>query len=805
MRKTFIILLYLFIAITASYSQTKSLHALKIPSGKISIDGVIERDVLLSAQIADDFTQWEPNPGIKDEDRTEVRLVYDDIALYVIAEMHLDKTKTVSQILSERDDPGVADFLIFSFDPFGDNALSYNFGVTAAGVQFDFKLSENGEDFNWNEVWKSKVSITDSSWIAELQIPYSAIRFPKQSVDERKVNFTRHINNGRTKSSWNSVEPTENNFNMSNGILTGFEIEKTPVRLSLSPYLAAYIDKKSGHEMSWYVKGGADLKYGINESFTLDMMLIPDFGQVRSDDYSLNLSPYEIYYDEKRSFFKEGTELFERAGIFYSRRIGGIPENFFAVEEHTAEHEIITSNPSELQLLNALKVSGKTKKGTSIGFLNALSLKSEAVIKDTITGEERTFVTQDYTNYNVMAVEQSIRNNSYISFVNTNMLIPNTDFMANTTGTEFKLAEKSSTYAIVGQGAYSYNKFDTVQTENGFYSDLSFEKIKGKFKFDIGTEFMNDSYNPNYMGYVQSNNEIENEVEIAYTFYNPLKKLLRLNADMRYARNTFYKPRHILSSEINLNLYALTNRHLSLWMNTGGELGTIYAFNETRTPDRYFQQSRTNYLIFGFSSNYAKPFALDGNMTYWRNIDKVQYEYGINLSPRIRFSDAFMLILMSDYSYNKSYGYTGTDSLDIQFGMRLRRDIQNVIDAKYIFNNRSSLSLRVSHINSKVEYAGSFILDSDGIPQPADFELEPLDFNMLNSYLIYQLEIAPGSFLSLTWKNELLKTDSELADTYFQSLKETVNDNPNNNLSVRLILYLNYFTLKNRITDRKKE
>jgi hypothetical protein len=796
-------MLTVFLFFASAYSQTKSIHALKIPNGKISVDGVIERDVLLSVQTANDFTQWEPNPGKKDEDRTEIRLVYDDIALYVIAEMHLDKTKTISQILSERDDPGVADYLIFSFDPFGDNALSYNFGITAAGVQFDFKLSENGEDFNWNEVWKSKVNITDSSWIAELQIPYSAIRFPKQTIGERKVNFTRHINDGRTKSSWNPVEPTENNFNMSNGILTGFEITKTPVRLSLSPYVSAYIDKRSGHDLSWYIKGGADLKYGINESFTLDMMLIPDFGQVRSDDYSLNLSPYEIYYDEHRSFFKEGTELFERAGIFYSRRIGGVPRDYYLLEDTISEHEIITSNPSELQLLNALKVSGKTKQGTSVGFLNALSLKSEALLEDTLTGEKRTFITQDYTNYNVVAIEQSLKDNSYISFVNTNMLIPNSDFMANTTGTEFKLAEKSSTYAVIGQGAYSYNKIDADQTEDGFYSDLSIEKIKGKFKFDIGTELMNDTYNPNYMGYLQNNNAIESEAEVSYSFFNPLKRILRLNAEISYSRNIFFKPRHLLYSDINLNVYALTHKNLSVWFNTGGEIGNIYDFNETRTSDRYFQQTGSNYYNFGISSNYAKAFALDVNYTYWRNRDKVQYGNALNVSPRFRFSDAFMLILMSDYSFSKSYGYTGTEGLDIQFGMRLRRDIQNVVDAKYIFSNRSSLSLRVSHINSKVEYDGSFIIDSEGIPQPADFELEPLDFNMLNSYLIYQLEVAPGSFLSLTWKNELLKTDSELADSYFQSLKETVNDHPNNNLSVRVILYLNYFTLKNRLIDRK--
>jgi hypothetical protein len=792
-------LMLLATAFTLTYSQTKSINAVKIPTGKIVIDGIPDREILLNCQSAREFTEWDPNPGKKEKDRTEVRIVYDDIALYVIAEMHLDQTKMISQILTERDDAGVSDYFIFNFDPFGDNALSYNFGVTAAGVQFDFKLSENGEDFNWNEVWKSKINITDSSWIAELQIPYSAIRFPKKNTGERKVNFIRHINDGRTKLSWSPIEPTENNLNMSNGTLNGFEISSTPVRLSLSPYISAYVEKKSGLPgISWYVKGGADLKYGINESFTLDMMLIPDFGQVRSDDYSLNLSPYEIYYDERRSFFKEGTELFERAGIFYSRRIGGNPLNFYTLNEEMTENEIITSNPSELQLLNAFKVSGKTKKGTSLGFLNALSLKSEAVLEDTVTGEERTFITQSFTNYNVAAFEQSLKHNSYVSFVNTNMLIPNSDFMANVTGTDFKLAEKRNTYAFFAKGAYSYNKLIQDSSNNGFYSDFSFEKIKGKFKFQIGNSLLNDTYNPNYMGYLQSNNEIVNEAVISYTFFNPVKKILRLNTEMRYAHNTFFKPRHMLSSEININIYALTQKNLSLWINTGGELGNSYNFNETRTTDRYFQQLRTNYYILGFSSNYAKPFALDMQGTYWDNTDKEQFGYGLNISPRFQLGKSFMLILMCDYSTNKFFGYTGTNGNDIQFGLRLRQDIQNVVDAKYIFNNKSSLSLRISHINSKVNYAGSYILDSDGFPQLADFELEPLDFNMLNSYLNYQLEFAPGSFLSLTWKNELLKTDTEPADHYFQSLKETLNDHPNNNLSVRLILYLNYFTLKNK-------
>src|SRR4030065_2962379 len=114
-----------------------------------------------------------------------------------------------------------------------------------------------------------------------------------------------------------------------------------------------------------------DVKYGLNESYTLDMMLIPDFGQIQSDDKELNLSPYELYYDEKRQFFTEGTELFQRGNIFYSRRIGSAPKFTDRAENALRTGEIVESNPSETQLINATKISGRSSKGWGFGFLNA--------------------------------------------------------------------------------------------------------------------------------------------------------------------------------------------------------------------------------------------------------------------------------------------------------------------------------------------------------------------------------------------------------------------------------------------------
>ena len=163
--------------------------------------------------------------------------------------------------------------------------------------------------------------------------------------------------------------------------------------------------------------GGLDLKYGINESFTLDMTLVPDFGQTIFDDQILNVSPFEVRFNENRSFFTEGTELFNKSRLFYSRRIGASP----SLSPDTNENEIVTETPASVQLLNASKISGRTSKGLGIGFFNAITEKTYATIEDTLTGETREELIEPLSNYNVLVLDQVLKNNSYITFTNTNV------------------------------------------------------------------------------------------------------------------------------------------------------------------------------------------------------------------------------------------------------------------------------------------------------------------------------------------------------------------------------------------------
>src|SRR5207247_3242531 len=133
---------------------------------------------------------------------------------------------------------------------------------------------------------------------------------------------------------WNPVDPQVNGFVNKFGEFTGLKNIQPPLRLSFSPYVSTGYRStplNNGYINEWLRNGGMDVKYGINESFTLDATLIPDFGQVVSDNVINNLSPFEVKFEEHRPFFTEGTEIFNKAGLFYSRRVGETPKGYQSI------------------------------------------------------------------------------------------------------------------------------------------------------------------------------------------------------------------------------------------------------------------------------------------------------------------------------------------------------------------------------------------------------------------------------------------------------------------------------------------
>ena len=302
-----------------------------------------------------------------------------------------------------------------------------------------------------------------------------------------------------------------------------------------------------------------DLKLGINESFTLDMTLIPDFGQVQSDDVILNLSPFEVKYNEKRQFFTEGTELFNKGSIFYSRRVGSRPNGFGDVYDDLLDTETVTENPSEAKLINATKVSGRTEKGLGIGFFNAISKRMYAEIEDTLTGDKRSYLTQPFTNYNMLVLDQGLKNNSYVSFQNTNVWRDapkeGDNYTANVTSTDFKLLNKSNMYSVFTQAAVSQKYYDSLDTDLGYRVFLNMGKTGGTFRAEYQAEIISDRYDPNDMGYERDRNEMSHEGTFSYNIYKPRGILQSSRNSFQIQYKGQYKPAEFSALQLSLNSY----------------------------------------------------------------------------------------------------------------------------------------------------------------------------------------------------------------------------------------------------------
>lgn len=347
--KSCFVIVFLFIGAVSLSQTTDSIPRKKIDIPRITeapkIDGVLNDAAWQNAPIATDFVERQPNNGrpIPDSLRTEVKIVYDNLGIYFGATMNDPNPDEILKELTERDGIGNDDFFFILLNGYNDRQQSLQFIVTAAGVQYDAKMTNENEDSSWNGIWYSAVQITDTGWVAEIFIPYSEVRFPNKNVQEWGLNMEREFRRARTRYSWSPIDNKKGAFSIYDGEIHGIENIQSPTRLSFQPYISTYVNNYDGNTET-IVNGGMDIKYGINDAFTLDMILIPDFGQSKFDAEVLNLSAFEVQYEENRPFFTEGTELFTKGDLFYSRRVGGYPSR----SPNLSDDEEVAESPASV-------------------------------------------------------------------------------------------------------------------------------------------------------------------------------------------------------------------------------------------------------------------------------------------------------------------------------------------------------------------------------------------------------------------------------------------------------------------------
>jgi hypothetical protein len=791
----------------------KQLTALRVTASP-KIDGILDENEWENAPVASEFIQFRPNPGALEKYPTTVKVMYDNEAIYVGVLMQEMSQDSIYRQLSKRDEFGNTDFFGIFLDTYNDENNGFGFFITPAGVQLDARYASGGnEDWSWNAVWESSVRLEKSSWVAEIKIPYSALRFSSKKEQEWGINFIRKRQVVQTDYFWSPIDQNTNGFVNQWGKLVGLKNIEAPLRLSFTPYVSGLAmsypitgenSKDIGYKEKINFSGGMDVKYGINDAFTLDMTLIPDFSQVQSDNQVLNLSPFEVQFNENRPFFMEGTELFNKGGFFYSRRIGGRPINAYKIYDNAYKGYTVIESPSETKMINGTKFSGRTQSGLGIGVFNAIVGSTYATIEK--EGKRIEIETQPLTNYNIAVFDQSLKNNSHFTLVNTNVMRAGSTYDANLTGTVFRLANKSNTYAINGKAALS-QKYHTNETNLGYMYRLGVGKVSGSFQYNIAHSVESDTYDPNDMGILFTNNKQTESVNFKYNRLKPFWNLLSLNANLGGEYTRRIKPDTFQDFVINSSLHGRFKNfwNAGLWANL--KPVETNDFFEPRVSGWHYVTPRSFKMGSWFGTDYSKKVAIEGGFDFGVMDENNRRNFSYFFAPRYQVNNQFTL----NYNYSQNMklddiGFVNIktednviDEGEIKFGKRDVQTVTNTLSGIYSFNNKMSLTTRVRHYWSKAAYNKFYGLTKEGRLGADDYTgNHDINFNAFNVDMVYSWWFAPGSEISITWKNSILDGKNTVLPRYFENLSNTITSPQTNSLSVKLIYYIDYLTLKNR-------
>jgi hypothetical protein len=800
------LLLLLLLSSVFGFSQKKTLKTTFI-TDNITIDGKIDEEIWKSAPIANDFIMFQPDNGkaIPENKRTEVKVLYDNDAIYIAALMYDNEPTKILREITKRDDFGTSDFFGIFINGYNDGQQNFQFFVSASDGQADCISTEtNGEDYSWDAVWKSKAIITDFGWVVEMRIPYAALRFSAEDKQTWGLNFFREIRRDRQKYTWNFIDSKIGTFIQQSGILQGIENIKPPTRLFLLPYTSFYINSNSSQKTTGTLKGGLDIKYGINDAFTLDAILIPDFGQTKYDDKILNLGPFEQQFNENRSFFTEGTDLFSKGNLLYSRRIGGRP----SIYPTTTDAETIIDNPANVNLINALKISGRTKGGLGIGILNAVTEKTYATIENTTTKETRREEVEPLTNYNVLVLDQRFRKNSSFSFINTNVTRSGKFRDANVSALVWDLNTKKNTYNLSGNFKYSY--INALEEKKGLSTTMNFAETSGQYRYSFGADLVTKEYDNNDLGINFETNYYSIYGNANYRILNPTKYFNTFRVNYNLYTQFHKETGKIQGNNININVNLDTKKNHYVGFGTNISPIKSYDFYEARSNNRYvILPERYNAWLY-ISTNYNNKFAFDFNPYYAIFNETNRNTFEISLGPRYRFNDKFSLGY-NFYFERKNNNRGFIDSIDddlntstpetIIFANRKVATYSNTLSGKYSISSRMNFDLAIRQYWSYAENKNYLSLEQDG--KLVDYNNyttnKNSNFYSWNFDLSYSWWFAPGSQISVLYRNNGANFEREINKKFGEKITNLLNNEAlSHTFSISVKYFIDYNTIKNK-------
>jgi hypothetical protein len=715
MKRTFTTILIAFFLLPLLFGQDlekKQYTATHITTPPV-INGVLDDEAWQEGTWAGGFTQNQPYNGQPETQMTEFKILFDDDNLYVAIKAYDTSPDSIVNRLTRRDEAD-GDLVGIIIDSFHDLRTGFLFGVSSAGVKYDQMFTnDNGNgDSSWDPNWWVRTSINKEGWVAEMKIPFSQVRFEKSSGDVWGLDIARILYRKNETTFWQHIPRDAPGMVHLFGELKGLEQIRPRKIFDITPYGVAKTETYQSDPANPFMasgkssklNGGIDAKIGVTNNMTMDLTINPDFGQVEADPSVVNLSAYETFFTEKRPFFIEGNNITNfglgigdggvgNDNLFYSRRIGRQPQ-----VSPSLNNDWYDDVPTRTNILGAVKLTGKTKDGFSVGIVEAMTAQEKAEI-DTIGGRKYATV-EPLTNYFVGRVQKDINNGNTIIggiFTSTNRELDadTRDFLhkaAYTGGIDFTQYFKNKNWMFNLNTALSlvegskkaitntqessahyfqrpgknYAVLDTNRTSmSGAGGRMQIMKQNGHWNFLGAALWKTPGFETNDLGYMRTTDQILSVLWAGYNQFNPkgIYKSYNLNSDF-YVINNFggdwigegYEWNANITLKNFWNIFtggSLNSSSLSSDMLRGGPMMKLPG---SVNPRIGFSTDNRKKLVFSVFANASKGFE--------NSSDNVYTEVDITFKP------TNYLVFTLSPSYNKSFtelqyvtqtSYNGTD------------------------------------------------------------------------------------------------------------------------------------------------
>ena len=803
------------------------------------LDGKLDDPAWANAQSIDKFLEYDPNQGAETRFKTDVRVVHDDKYLYIMARMYDPHPDSIVSLLSRRDVRTQSDQLKLMIDSYHDKQTGYEFCVNPAGVKRDFYVSnDNNEDPSWDAVWDVATRIDSLGWVAEFRIPFSQMRFTNSDTHTFGFMVVRDVARTGQRISWPLLHRERQGYFSQLGDLEGISSIGQPSRLEVAPYVVTKNETRpsgSSFDHPQAFSAGADLKYGISSNLTLNATINPDFGQVEADPSVLNLSAFEQFFGERRPFFLEGSGIFTFntacgdidsgcTGLFYSRRIGRAPSLLGLYGED--------DSPNNTTILGAAKVTGRLAKGSSIGFLDAVTQRE-------VGSENRTI--EPLTNYSVARFQQDFRNNqttigAMLTGVNRSLDDDSRDYLrrsAYTGGIDLRHRFFNKNYearayvagsvingtqgvitALQRDGVHRYQRPDddvevdpTRTSLSGDAERLSVSKFGGGIaRFQSVLQRFSPGFESNDLGFQSRADQMMFRNWYALTFNKPTNVWQRAQFNFNTMNQWTTEG---LPTTIGLN----TNMHIQIKNFMWTHFGINYNDFTPTYNDRYARggpavrnaqsvnfwsgvesdsrrRSSANVFVGGYSGD-------AGNTHGWWVNPGANLKFGPQLAASVGFNYEKDI---NDSQWRSNFGVSGVDSTHYTFAHLDQKTLSMTTRLDYTATPTLSFQFYGSPFVSTGNYSNWRELNNpraknyDDRFKPFTGHGDPggFDFKQFNSNTVVRWEYRPGSTVFLVWAQGRTADGSPTDEFSFgRGLRNVFDTHPNNTFLIKLSYWFN--------------